>query len=582
MGRDRNPAGSPLAASRHGLIASLRDLTRLIGFARGTSRRRLVVAIALTALAALFDIASLALLQRAAFALLPSAGGAANGGVGAMVPFLVAALAGSVLRLLAQRQTVVSQYAITETLAVEAFRLLQNQDYAEYIRGGASEGFATFDRLQLVCFNALAPFIAGAAALLTVLTLSVAIVALYPVAAMLVLVVPLLLAVSTLRGGPSDSAEGLSNMARRRARLLSEARSAFRDVFLINGQDRMLQDFTALEHAFRRKQSEAILAAQSSRHGFEIAALIFALLALLWLPSVPANSRQLIPALGVLGLGALRLLPSLATLRSSLHLIRLHGDVTADVLTLLHRPLRDVAASAEAPRYDREITLHGVVVRRNDRPDTLRGLNLTIPRGARIGIVGASGTGKSTLLDLLCGAVVPEAGTLLIDGQPLTAANSAAWRDRIGVVSQSSVLLGRSLREVVTFPERTGEADTARFLAAIDHAGAGTMAKAFAKGLDTDVGEALATLSGGQRQRLALAHALYRTRDLLLLDEATAQLDNDSERAVIDAISSLPRDLSVVIVTHRLALLECCDETYLLADGLLQRTDPQLVAVSDP
>ncbi|HVR91895.1 MAG TPA: ABC transporter ATP-binding protein [Novosphingobium sp.] len=566
----RNSAGLSEGPPRVGLLTGVRELLRLLRHAKGDGPKHLIAAIVATALATSADIASLVLLQRAATGLL--GGGRQTVGPTLLVAFLAAALTGSMLRFWAQRRTVIAQYALTEALAVAAFTNLQNQDYAEYVANGASEGFATFDRLQIVSFNALAPLIAGTAALLTVVALLATLVVLYPGSAPLVAMAIPVLAIVLLRRGKTGQVAGLSTLARARARLLFEARHAFRDIFMINAQQRMCEDFAGLEHAFRQRQSQAILAAQSSRHGFEIAVLGAALI--LALSASPAQVADLwyLPALGVLALAALRMLPSLATLRSSLHQIGQHGDVTGDVLALLERKPRRAAAAGAVPRLDREIRLDGITVRRAGRPDTLRCLDLTVPRGARIGIVGASGSGKSTLLDVICGALQPDGGAVLIDGVALDPAGSTAWRDRIGVVSQNSALLGSTLREAVTYPQHAGEIDQARFAAAVTGSGVAAMAGNFAAGLDTEVGEALATLSGGQRQRLALAHALYRACDLLLLDEATGQLDGESERAVIEAIAALPHDLTIVVVTHRPALLECCEVTYSLEDGVLRQT----------
>lgn len=552
------------------MVASLRDLVHLLGHARGECRRRLTLAIAATALAAMADIASLALLQRAATRILSTGQAAAtNGGTGALTAFLAATLAGSIIRYWAQRRTVLAQYAIVEALSVEAFRVLQHQDYADYLEQGASEGFAAYDRLQLVSFNALAPLIAGAGALLSAIAVLGTLVALYPQTAILAAAIPAVLALSTLLPNREGWASGLSDLTRRRARLLSEARHAFRDIFLINGQVRISEDFAVLEGASRRKQAATILSAQSSRHSFEVVVLALVLVALLWFPLSVADNLRLLPALGVLALGGLRLLPQLATLRSSARQITLHGDVIADALALFERKSSPVVPSGASLRFERQLVLHGITVRRKGRPDTLRGLDLIVPAGARVGIIGASGTGKSTLLDLICGAIAPDAGTVTVDGTGITPANGAAWRERLGIVSQNAVLFGRTLAEAVSYPDRVEQIDRARFDTAIDGAGVRTMVAEFADGLDTEVGEALVRLSGGQCQRLALAHALYRARDLLVLDEATGQLDAESERGLIETIAALPESLSVIVVTHRPALLACCRQTYRLADGKL-------------
>jgi ABC-type multidrug transport system fused ATPase/permease subunit len=555
------------------LRESLRDLWQLLRHVRAECRRELALAIGLTAMAAIADVAALAMLQQAmrGFSAVPQAAQPRPDSV-ILGIFLAAAIIGSALRLAAQRTSVAAQYTLTSALAVKAFRNLQDQDYADYLRNGASEGFAAFERLQVIAINALAPLITGAAALLSVLVLAVAVAALYPwVGAMLALALFWLFAEANWHGHAMTSG-GLSFLARQRSWLIYEARTAFRDIFLTNGQARLCKDFAEVETVYRRQQGRSVQAAQSSRHLVEIASFSAMLVAVLAFPGLVSESRVHVPMLGVLGLTALRLMPQYAALHSSLKLIALHGDVTGDVLALLDRAeARPVPVIGAPVVLETEIALDRITISREDRPETLRGLSIKIPRGRRIGIAGVSGSGKSTLLDVICGALQADGGEVTVDGQAITRENSPAWRERIGMVSQSPVLLGQTLREVVIFPQRLEALEPVRFARAVDGSGIGAFVDTFAGGLDTPVGEAVAFLSGGQLQRLALAHALYRARDLLILDEATGQLDAASEQAIIAAIQSLPRDLTIIVVSHRPALFACCDEVYALVEGRLVR-----------
>lgn len=546
-----------------------RDLWRLIALAPQISRRRLAAVIVLGVAATLADLGSLAVLKSAMEGMVRPAGQAGAGGSSAFVAFLGAAMLGSALRLLAVRQTVATQYDLSGALSVIAFENLQHQDYAEYLRNGASDGYAAFDRLQMLSFQALAPLIASLAAASSAVVLLVGMAVLQPWAGGLFVAVVALLALDLRSRRPRNIGQGLSQTSRLKARLLYEGRAAFRDVYLTNGQDRMCEDFASAEQQLRRLQGAAVLAAQSSRHTLELSGFGLALLAIFALSRFGIAEGAIIPLLGVIAMGCLRLLPLVATLRTALRLVAAHGEVTHDVLTLLE-PVRPPSRSAAPVVLHDAIRLDGVTVRREGRPDPLRNISLTIPRGARVGIAGASGAGKSTLLDVLSGAIEPDAGSVRVNGTKVNRETGAAWRERIGFVSQNPVLLGRTLREAVVFPQRLEAIDAARFAAAIALSGVDVLAGDFAEGLDTPVGEVVEHLSGGQRQRLALGHALYRARDLLLLDEATGQLDRDSEQLLIAAIQGLPRDLTVVLVSHRPALFACCDEVYELADGELR------------
>lgn len=557
MGR---PAAKP--------FVSLQALWQLIRHAGPGPVRSLGVALAFTAIATLGDIASLALLQRAIETMTTEIGRVRSEGV-LLAGFLAAALLATILRLLALRQRVEAELAVSRELSIKAFRSLQMQDYAAWLSGGAASGFAAFERLAMISGSALTPFITTVVSAISVVALTAAIAWLYPWAGAVLAVVLAFVVIEAGWRGAAGEGRRISNLSQTRSVLLYEARHAFRDIFLTNGQERLCTDFADTETQFRAQLSHATISAQSARHTIEIAGLAFAL-ALLAAASTVPDQKRILPLLAVLALAALRLLPQIASVRTSVRMIALHGAVTDDVLALLEAPVGQQAMQPRANQpLERQLRLDGVVVRRADRPDTLAGLDLTIRRGARIGIRGESGAGKSTLLDVICGAIQPDAGSVAIDDRLLDPARGMAWRERIGVVSQTPILLGRTLREAVVFPERSEEVDAQRFTAAIARAGIDKMVERFELGLDTPIGEAVTYLSGGQRQRLALAHALYRARDLLILDEATGQLDPTSEAAIVEALRDLPEDLTLIVVSHREAPFACCNELYELTGGLL-------------
>lgn len=550
-------------------VSTLLSLWALVRSAGAQPVSGLRVAVGLTALASLGDIASLALLQHSVIKLAEYSGSVGTEKT-ALAAFLSAVLIATILRFVAQHKTVAAQYEVTRALALRAFRSLLMQDYVDYLKQGPSAGFAAFERLNLIAQQALSPFIGVVVALVNVVALIVAVTWLYPAAGALLGLALALIVIDAGWRKPRPATDQVSQLVRTRAALLYEARSAFRHIFLTNSQDQLYADFAAAETSFRRQQAHNIAAAQTSRHKLEITGLILALTLLFGLGPTLGDGATLLPLLAVFALTALRLLPQAAMLRTSLRLVALHGEVTAEVRALIDQtPEQPRLPGTEEVRLTRTLRLEDVAVSRRDQLYTLAGLNLIVPRGVRIGIRGASGVGKSTLLDVICGAIPPDRGQVLVDDMALDAARGTNWRTRIGMVSQSPVLLGRTIREAVTFPERPQAADPARFQQAIERAGISAMTADFAQGLDTPVGEAIAHLSGGQRQRLALAHALYRARDLLILDEATGQLDPASEDTIVEVLKLLPRDLTVIVASHRAALFECCDTIYELADGRL-------------
>ncbi len=215
--------------------------------------------------------------------------------------------------------------------------------------------------------------------------------------------------------------------------------------------------------------------------------------------------------------------------------------------------------------FEREITFERVSFRYGDDPEVLRDISFTVPKGRVVAMVGPSGAGKTTLVDLLPRFHDPTAGRILLDGVPITAVSRRSLRALIGVVSQETVLLNDTVRANIAYgrPNATA-AEVAR---AAEAANAADFIAALADGYETRLGERGTRLSGGQRQRIAIARALLRDPPILILDEATSALDTESERLVQQAIERLMHERTVLVIAHRLGTIRHADEIIVLDDG---------------
>ncbi|MDD3651223.1 ABC transporter ATP-binding protein [Immundisolibacter sp.] len=240
---------------------------------------------------------------------------------------------------------------------------------------------------------------------------------------------------------------------------------------------------------------------------------------------------------------------------------------------LLKNAIDDARAAAEppsggvAPGLTRGIELRGLRFAYGERV-VLDGVDLTIPAGRLTTLIGPSGAGKTTLVDIVIGLLSPQAGEVLVDGVPLPALDRRAWRRMIGYVPQDTLLLHDSVLANVTLgdPALT-RADAER---ALRQAGAWEFVTALPQGLDTPVGERGGKLSGGQRQRIAIARALVHEPKLLILDEPTSALDAAAEAAVRDTLRALKGRYTLLAITHRPALLDVSDQVLHIAGGKLR------------
>ena len=196
-------------------------------------------------------------------------------------------------------------------------------------------------------------------------------------------------------------------------------------------------------------------------------------------------------------------------------------------------------------------------------------LSLTIRRGERVGVVGSSGAGKSTLIDILVGLLRPSSGGVYVSGSLLTLELERAWQQQMGYVAQSPFLVDGTLLDNVTLGADDREDREKRCIEALHAAGLGPMLQSLPQGIYSRGGDLGGKLSGGQRQRVAIARALYRKATILVFDEATSALDSITERDVVDGIFALGRDVTVVIIAHRLSLVQRCDKIAVLDKGRL-------------
>lgn len=365
----------------------------------------------------------------------------------------------------------------------------------------------------------------------------------------------------------------LSEVATLRFRLLNEGLGGIKDVLLLGRKKDFIDRFRASGEAFAVSKGSNTALGLVPRYFMELlafSAMIF--LVLFLIRSGDSSLAAVLPSLAIYAFAGFKLLPALQMVYVSVAQIR--GNIAA--FEAIRDDLFESVAVSELPQpvepellpLKKGITLEQVTfVYPGKHEPALDAMELFIPVGSAVGLVGASGSGKSTVVDLLLGLISPQHGELRIDDTVVTSDNLRAWQNRIGFVAQSIFLSEGSIADNVAFGIARDQIDPVRVKKALAQAHLASYVDELPEGVDTLVGERGVQLSGGQRQRIGIARALYHDADVLVFDEATSALDGITERLVMDAIQEFRGQKTIIMIAHRLKTIENCNIIFMIEAG---------------
>lgn len=355
---------------------------------------------------------------------------------------------------------------------------------------------------------------------------------------------------------------------------LQEGLGGIRDVLIDGSQEAFCQIYQKADLSLRRAQGNGLFISASPRYGMEALGVVLIACLAYTLTKEANGVARAIPILGMLALGAQRLLPALQQAYGSWAQIRSGQASLSDTIELLKQPLSKCNREKSIDRvpFQRDICLKQVDFRYSpETPLILKQLSLTIPKGSRIGFIGATGSGKSTLTDIVMGLLNPVAGRLEVDGVLINSSNMRSWQENVAHVPQAIFLADSSIEENIAFGIHKDEIDFSRVKYAATQAQISETIESWPSRYQTNVGERGVRLSGGQRQRIGIARALYRRASVIIFDEATSALDSQTEESVMSAIEGLSKDLTLLIIAHRVSTLKNCSQVVELSGGKIAR-----------
>lgn len=357
-----------------------------------------------------------------------------------------------------------------------------------------------------------------------------------------------------------------------------EGLSGIKDLKILGRELTFLRRFSRYAKLHSRNNVTAGVISEMPRYALEIVAFGGILLVVLYLLGKGREAASTVPLLALYAFAGYRLMPALqqlfaafASLRQSVPTLELLHKDLAVATGETSNPEAQLAASSRATPlpFQQGLELRNVAFRYEGAPEpALCNLDLTIKPNTSVGLVGPTGCGKTTTVDLILGLLSPSEGQIFVDGVEINCDNLACWQQNLGYVPQQIYISDDTIARNIAFGIPDDEVD----MEAVRHAARIANLAEFVEielpqGYETEIGERGVRLSGGQRQRIGIARALYRDPKILVMDEATSALDGITEEYVMEAVRTLSRKKTVILIAHRLTTVKDCDVVYLLEHG---------------
>ena len=392
-------------------------------------------------------------------------------------------------------------------------------------------------------------------------------------AGLLIFSVAYIVLYKTVRKRLSKNGQAISEANQQRFKLMNEGFGGIKDTLLLGRQAEFNQRFEKSSHKLGRAQGVTRGLSQVPRYAMELIAFgVVIFLVLYLLSAYDGNLGSILPVLSVYALAGFKLLPAFQQMYTSLAQVK--GNIASfdsiEEDLAASQGIEDIKPAFKMGKLSPKqfIKLDNISFSYPGKEDNaLSELTLDIPVNQVIGLVGASGSGKSTAIDVLLGLIEPQSGYLVVDGEEIKGKEKRAWQNNVGFVPQAIFLADSSIRENIAFGIPPEEIDESRVTKAARMAHLDELLERLPDGLNTRVGERGIQLSGGQRQRIGIARALYDDAEVLVLDEATSALDGITEKLVMDAIHDFSGKKTIIMIAHRLTTVKQCDSIYILENG---------------
>ena len=362
---------------------------------------------------------------------------------------------------------------------------------------------------------------------------------------------------------------GKKREATERAKMksLKQGLGAIKDIIFYNAQRYFIDIFNSDSNDLSKVGFKMYFLGKLPKVWFEMIAITVMTFVIFFLHLKKVDPSTIIATVSIFLMTSLRIIPSINRILTSLQEIK-YSEASFDSLLI------DLAPAKKFPKIDKinqsdnkinfqkEIKFNDVFFNysKSDKP-VLKNVSLTLKKNEFIGIIGETGTGKSTFVDLFIGLLFPNKGTITVDGKNINS-NLEGWKEKLGYVPQNLYLLDESIRNNVAFGYKENELNIAKVASSVEKSQLTKFVKNLKDGLLSNVGERGVKISGGEKQRLGIARALYNDPGILIFDEATSSLDLETEKRILETLIKIKKNKTIIFVTHRISSLSYCDKIF--------------------
>ena len=481
--------------------------------------------------------------------------------------FCLAVLLSGLLRLLLLRLTTKVSFATGTELSMQIYRRTLYQPYPIHALRNSSEVVSAIaTKTDAVIYGILNPALNAFAALVIAIVILGVLFFLEPLFTLIAFsgfgLIYLTIVRLTVRY-LEENGKKISKDSSQVIRSLQEGLGGIRDVLIDGSQDFYCRIYEKADRSLRQAQGSNAFISNSPKFAMESLGTILIASIAFGITEYSGGIGMVVPIIGLLALGAQRLLPLLQSIYHSWASIKGNQESLVVALALLDQPM---------PLNESDNSIPNIEFNKN--------INIKIKKGSKIGVIGRTGGGKSTLLDILMSLLAPDLGRLEVDGVVIDEKNRTKWQSRIAHVPQSIFLADISVAENIAFGVHINDIDFERVKKAAAQAQIAETIEEWERGYLTKVGERGVRLSGGQRQRIGIARALYKHADVLVFDEATSALDGETENLVMNELDKLGQNLTIVMIAHRISTLINCDWVIEIEDGKVKREGSSIEILS--